>query len=172
MNCRDLRTLKVDFGRFAGLAPHLPRDCPCVAESGVESAGQAARVAALGYDVALVGTALMRAADPGQLAGELLRRAGRRPRIASQEAGGSVLREDLWPAHAATRSQRRVSAGADAVGFVFAESPRQVTPKQAGSCARGVPVIVRVAVMRHPSAAHWRARGVRLRAGLAADRCR
>jgi len=72
VNCRDLRTLKVDFGRFAALAPHLPRGVPSVAESGVESVGQAARVAGLGYDVALVGTALMRASDPGRLAAELL----------------------------------------------------------------------------------------------------
>jgi indole-3-glycerol phosphate synthase len=72
VNSRDLRSLQVDFGRFAGLAPHLPRGVPRVAESGVESVGQAARVAGLGYDLALVGTALMRAADPGRLAGELL----------------------------------------------------------------------------------------------------
>ena len=39
VNCRDLRTLQVDFGRFAELAPHLPRGVPTVAESGVESAG-------------------------------------------------------------------------------------------------------------------------------------
>lgn len=72
VNCRDLRTLDVDFGRFAQLAPHLPRDVPRVAESGVESVGQAARVAGLGYEVALIGTALMRASDPGQLAAALL----------------------------------------------------------------------------------------------------
>jgi phosphoribosylanthranilate isomerase len=51
-----------------------------------------------------------------------------------------------------------ISAGADAIGFVFAESPRQVTPKRARDlCSELSPVIVRVAVMRHPSAAHWRA---------------
>lgn len=72
VNCRDLRTLQVDFGRFAELAPHLPPNVPAVAESGVESVGQAARVAGLGYQVALVGTALMRAASPDRLAGELL----------------------------------------------------------------------------------------------------
>ncbi|MBM4221178.1 MAG: indole-3-glycerol-phosphate synthase TrpC, partial [Gammaproteobacteria bacterium] len=72
VNCRDLRSLKVDFGRFAALAPRLPADIPCVAESGVESPGQAARVAGLGYGLALVGTALMRAPDPSaRLAGLL-----------------------------------------------------------------------------------------------------
>jgi indole-3-glycerol phosphate synthase len=72
VNCRDLRTLQVDFGRFAELAPSLPRGLPCVAESGVESPAQAARVAGLGYAVALVGSALMRAPDPGRLSRELL----------------------------------------------------------------------------------------------------
>jgi indole-3-glycerol phosphate synthase len=43
-----------------------------VAESGVESVGLAARVAGLGYDVALVGSALMRAPDPGNLVRDLL----------------------------------------------------------------------------------------------------
>ncbi|MEO8223744.1 MAG: indole-3-glycerol-phosphate synthase [Gammaproteobacteria bacterium] len=72
VNCRDLRSLQVDFGRFAELAPRLPRGVPAVAESGVESVGQAARVAGLGYHVALVGAALMRAANPARLARELL----------------------------------------------------------------------------------------------------
>lgn len=87
VNCRDLRTLQVDFGRFAELAPYLPRGVPTVAESGVESVGQAARVAGLGYDVALVGTALMRAGDPGRLAAELL------------EAGRASAFESRRPAH-------------------------------------------------------------------------
>lgn len=72
VNCRDLRELTVDFARFARLAPQLPRDIPAVAESGVDSASLASRVAELGYRVALVGTALMRASDPGLLAAELL----------------------------------------------------------------------------------------------------
>ncbi|MEZ5564095.1 MAG: indole-3-glycerol phosphate synthase TrpC [Gammaproteobacteria bacterium] len=80
VNCRDLRTLAVDFGRFAALAPGMSgavvdgiaNDIPMVAESGVETPGQAARVAGLGYRLALVGTALMRSSDPGRLGTELL----------------------------------------------------------------------------------------------------
>jgi phosphoribosylanthranilate isomerase len=44
-----------------------------------------------------------------------------------------------------------VAAGADAVGFVFAPSKRQVTPEQAVSIAQLVPShVARVAVMLHP----------------------
>ena len=49
-----------------------------------------------------------------------------------------------------------VSAGADAVGFVFAESVRQVSPADARKLTQYLPKRVRrVAVMRHPSQAEW-----------------
>lgn len=49
-----------------------------------------------------------------------------------------------------------VNAGAGALGFVFATSPRQVTPSIAYSISANVPVhIKRVAVMLHPSNEEW-----------------
>ncbi len=49
-----------------------------------------------------------------------------------------------------------VEAGADAVGFVFADSPRRVTAEAAAALAAQVPAgVLRVAVMRHPSPQEW-----------------
>lgn len=67
VNCRDLRTLKVDPERFASLAGALPEGTLRIAESGVEGPEDAARVARLGYDGVLVGGALMKANDPTSL---------------------------------------------------------------------------------------------------------
>ena len=80
VNCRDLTTLQVVPGRLEALAPRLPRNIPCVAESGVENGADARRLAAAGYQLALVGSALMRAGDRVSLASELLQsgRQGRR----------------------------------------------------------------------------------------------
>jgi indole-3-glycerol phosphate synthase len=72
VNSRDLVTLKVVPGRLDALASSLPTDFARVAESGVATAGDAARMAAAGYDLALVGSALMSADDPAELARAML----------------------------------------------------------------------------------------------------
>jgi indole-3-glycerol phosphate synthase len=72
VNCRDLRDLEVRFARFAELAPHLPRHLPAVAESGIGTADDVRAVAAAGYRLALVGSSLMRAADPAAVLSDLI----------------------------------------------------------------------------------------------------
>lgn len=86
INSRNLRTLEVDPDRLAKLSQSLPPGAVAVAESGLGGAEDAASVAALGYGVALVGTALMRGPDPVALIGEMLA-AGR------AAAGMSVQRD-------------------------------------------------------------------------------
>ncbi len=72
INCRDLSTLAVVPGRLLELCPLLPRGLPRVAESGVASEQDARAIAAAGYQLALVGSALMRGGDPQGLVAALL----------------------------------------------------------------------------------------------------
>ncbi len=81
VNCRDLATLQVVPQRLLELAPLLPARAPRVAESGVGSAADARQIVAAGYQLALVGSALMQAGDPEALAAVLLA-AGRAAREA------------------------------------------------------------------------------------------
>ncbi len=67
VNCRNLRSLRISPVRFERLAQHLPRDALLVAESGLATLADVRSVAALGYSLALVGSALMQTPAPGQL---------------------------------------------------------------------------------------------------------
>ncbi|MEO8307611.1 MAG: indole-3-glycerol-phosphate synthase [Pseudomonadota bacterium] len=72
VNSRDLVTLKVVPGRLEELVGRLPAGVPRVAESGVACAQDAARLAACGYDLALIGSALMTCDDPGKLLASMI----------------------------------------------------------------------------------------------------
>ncbi len=72
VNCRDLSTLEVVLERLEGLARYLPRGVPCVAESGIQTGADVDRVVRAGYDLALVGGALMRSEAPAELIAALL----------------------------------------------------------------------------------------------------
>jgi indole-3-glycerol phosphate synthase len=79
INSRDLQTLAVVQRRFADLAPFLPQDAPCVAESGVATPSDARGMQRLGYRVALIGTALMSCEEPEALLQEILNAARTAP---------------------------------------------------------------------------------------------
>jgi len=66
VNNRDLRTFEVDLGTTERLAAMVPDDRVLVAESGVHTREDIERLADAGAEAALVGTALMRAEDPGE----------------------------------------------------------------------------------------------------------
>lgn len=64
VNARDLDTLEVRPNAHRELAGHLPDGVPAIAESGISSADQISPLIEMGYRGVLVGTALMRSADP------------------------------------------------------------------------------------------------------------
>ena len=89
VNCRDLSTLQIVPRRLDELAHLLPTSVPRVAESGVITAEDAGRLAAAGYELALVGSALMQGGDPRALAAAMLD-AGRGARASLPGARAAV----------------------------------------------------------------------------------
>lgn len=71
VNNRDLRTFEVTLETTARLRPLVPPDVVLVAESGIQTKADVARLAAMGVDATLVGEALVRARDVGQKMREL-----------------------------------------------------------------------------------------------------
>jgi indole-3-glycerol phosphate synthase len=65
VNSRDLRTFQVDLHTALRLAEKFPPNVVRVAESGIRTGADLARLRDAGYDAFLIGESLMRAARPG-----------------------------------------------------------------------------------------------------------
>ncbi|RAY16482.1 indole-3-glycerol phosphate synthase TrpC [Actinomadura craniellae] len=72
VNARDLKTLKVDRGVFARLAPLIPRDVVKIAESGVRGPHDLLAYASAGADAVLVGESLVTGRDPRSAVADLV----------------------------------------------------------------------------------------------------
>jgi indole-3-glycerol phosphate synthase/phosphoribosylanthranilate isomerase len=126
LNARDLTTFRIDRRAQLALVERAPRDRVVVAESGIHSRAQGAAAELAGADAILVGSALMRAADPGAKLAELVAR----PLV---KVCGLTRQEDVDAA---------VEAGADLTGFILARE----TPRRAPGVLRAPDTVLSVAV--------------------------
>jgi indole-3-glycerol phosphate synthase/phosphoribosylanthranilate isomerase len=130
VNSRDLRTFDIDRATQLDLVARAARhqDRIVIAESAIHSRAQGAAAEVAGADAILVGSSLMRAADPGAKLATLLSR----PLV---KVCGLTRQEDVDAA---------VEAGADLVGFIHAENtPRYVSePLDAPDTVLAVSVFV------------------------------
>ncbi len=72
VNNRNLHTFQVDLNTSLHLAKRIPAGIVKVAESGIESAAEIARLRDAGFDAFLIGESLMRAASPAEALRRLL----------------------------------------------------------------------------------------------------
>lgn len=75
INSRNLRTFEVDLETAYRLAGKIPAECLRVAESGIQSGADLARLRSAGYDAFLIGESLMKANRPGEALSKLLEEA-------------------------------------------------------------------------------------------------
>src|SRR6185437_6293587 len=72
VNSRNLHTMQVDPDGQIELARKLPKNAVRVAESGIRTHADIARMSAAGYDAFLIGESLMREPDPAAALSALL----------------------------------------------------------------------------------------------------
>ena len=109
INARDLSTFRIDREAQLQLVAKAPRERVVVAESGIVSRAQGAAAELAGADAILVGSTLMRSADPPATLMQLISR----PLV---KVCGLTRQEDVAVA---------AEAGGDMAGFILApESPR------------------------------------------------
>jgi tryptophan synthase beta chain len=134
VNSRDLRTLEVDLDRPIRLRGLVPGDRVAIAESGVRDAGTLRRWRAAGYDAALVGEALMRAADPRAAAASFVD-AGAVPDDPGARARAPFVK--ICGIVDAAGLEAALVAGADGIGLNFvAGTPRVLSLAEGAALAR------------------------------------
>jgi indole-3-glycerol phosphate synthase len=75
INSRNLRTFEVDLETTFRLAEKVPASCVRVAESGIQSGADIARLRSAGYQAFLIGESLMKAKHPGEALAKLMEEA-------------------------------------------------------------------------------------------------
>ncbi len=83
VNNRDLKTFDVRLERSVELASQIPADVVRVAESGIATGDDVARLRAAGFDAFLIGESLMRQPDPAVALQTLLAQAAQPEQIAA-----------------------------------------------------------------------------------------
>jgi indole-3-glycerol phosphate synthase len=75
INSRNLRTFEVNLETAFRLAEKMPAECVRVAESGIQSGADLARLRSAGYEAFLIGESLMKAQNPAEALAKMIEEA-------------------------------------------------------------------------------------------------
>jgi indole-3-glycerol phosphate synthase/phosphoribosylanthranilate isomerase len=136
VNSRNLETLEMDTSKFGRIRPFLP-DTFLIAESGIHDTDLLKEIQDHGYHGALIGEHLLKAQNPAtelnrfvESARAFRTRAHSRPRI---KVCGITSEKDALLA---------IQSGANALGFIFADSPRRIDPQNLKQFRSKIPTTV------------------------------
>lgn len=114
INNRNLKTFKTDLATSLSLVNLIPDNYTVIAESGIKASQDIFKLKIAGINGFLIGETLVKAKQPGVKLKELTR-------TQIKICGITNLQD----------AQAAVKYGADMLGFIFAPSPRRITPAQA-----------------------------------------
>lgn len=136
VNCRDLKTFTIDPLGPLKLKPHIDWECKVVYESGIGSAEDARFALGCGLDGLLVGEGVVRDRElAAGLIGEFRDRELHRETFAFWRKlyaryDGSRPLVKICGITRVEDAREAVRLGADALGFILAESPRRIDPER------------------------------------------
>ncbi len=134
VNARDLRTFTVDTTLLQTLRPRIPADVIVVAESGLFTPADVARMRGYGAHAVLLGEALVRPDRP-----YLLEQIAYLPRVVQAMPRGRWPVVKLCGMRTPADALAAYDAGADLIGLVMTPSKRQITPEQARAIVAALP---------------------------------
>jgi indole-3-glycerol phosphate synthase/phosphoribosylanthranilate isomerase len=134
VNARDLRTFEVDTTLLHRLRTLIPDDRVVVAESGLFTQADVARMRGYGADAVLMGEALVRPDQP-----YVLETVSYLPPIVCDVPRGRYPAIKLCGMRTPEDALAAYDAGADFIGLVLTPSTRQITPEQARTIVYALP---------------------------------
>jgi indole-3-glycerol phosphate synthase/phosphoribosylanthranilate isomerase len=134
VNARDLRTFAVDTTLLRQIRSLIPNDRVVVAESGLFTLADVARMRGYGAHAVLMGEALVRPDRP-----YLLEQVSYLPRVVQAVPRGRYPVVKLCGMRTPEDALAAYDAGADLIGLVLTPSMRQISPEQARAIVQALP---------------------------------
>ncbi len=135
VNSRNLSTFEVDTTLLSRIQPTLKPAKVIVAESGITSGADLARMRRYGASAVLIGEAFMRSEQPGRALVDF----ARLPKFCQVAPAGQVPFVKICGVTNSADAIAAAQCGADAIGMIFAPGPRHIDAQTARAITQKLP---------------------------------